>query len=163
MSATAETTREQEIAAEEMAAHLANAPETWQVVKDWERVWQVRRIDGAVITTCKTRREAQAETAGGFYFDLWHKQLRWMRGERVHPWKPYAEHLAEAVRREGWQRQLAAIQAAGYERVWLDDSAPCSGGGHELPAERPAWGNGDGRLWCRAHLLAAQEHQPATA
>lgn len=157
--------RADEIAAAETAEHLANGPETWQVVKAAERCWQVRRTDGAVITTCKTQKAARAETAGGFYVNLWHKRARWMRGEPMHPWKPYAECVAEKVRNEQAQALFASFRAAGYKRAFLDErdaGKRCCGGLELLDEHSGAWEDGNGWLWCRMHLTELLT-EPATA
>ena len=140
--------------------HAANPPGTWQAVKAAERIWHLRTASGTTLDTFRTRRDAEQARTSGHSFDLWHKLTRWHQGHTPAGWKTYAEVCAERERNEAAQAQFRAIRAAGYTDTYLDDPAPCAAGGHELPTERPAWGNGDGRLWCRAHLAG---HLTATA
>lgn len=70
-------------------AHADNPPETWQVVKISTHAWALADKSGHLFQATATRREAQALTMSGFYFDLWHDEARWYAGESVPGWKPY--------------------------------------------------------------------------
>jgi hypothetical protein len=71
--------------AEGLRYHLANGPETWTVRKACERCWHVVNGAGDVVTSAKTRREAQADLTSGPYFRIWHDADAWYRGTSRDP------------------------------------------------------------------------------
>ncbi len=98
--------------------HAANPPETWEVVKAAERCWHLRRRgDEYPMQSFKTKHEAEQAKVSGHHVRLYNDEARWMAGETVHPWKPYAQVVAERQRQQEWNRTRAAQrETAGLER-----------------------------------------------
>jgi hypothetical protein len=72
--------------------HDANPPESWHVVKAADRVWHLRQGDEPnPLESFTTKHAAEEAKRSGFLFDLYAREGRWMAGENVHPYKPYAE------------------------------------------------------------------------
>lgn len=92
--------------------HEANGPDAWRVVKVAERCWHLVDANGAVIQSCPTKRQAEADKVSGFHVRLWSDTLRHMRGENVRGWKPYAQVVAEREANDRWQAQRAAEKAS---------------------------------------------------
>lgn len=91
--------------------HATNAPETWEVRKGAERVWQLVDRQGTVLDARKTRREAVELLTSGFVFDLYQREGRWYAGEKISGWKPWAQVKAERERTAEWRRRKAALLA----------------------------------------------------
>ena len=71
--------------------HAANGPDTWQIVRAGERCWHVTDARGNTISYHATRRDAEAEIAGGFTRQLYDDEARWYAGAPVRNWRPWAE------------------------------------------------------------------------
>ena len=79
--------------------HADNPPETWVVVKYAERSWGITMKDGQDLgNRDKTRREAEEDRTTGFLATLYHQETRWMAGEKIPLWRPYADVVAERQR-----------------------------------------------------------------
>jgi hypothetical protein len=88
--------------------HDADPPEGWTVRKAGERLWQLCDKDGGVLQSTKTKKEAEALKTSGFFFNLYHDEGRWFRGEAIHGWKPYAVCKAEREAQETRNKARAA-------------------------------------------------------
>jgi hypothetical protein len=78
--------------------HAANPPGTWQVVKDWERVWHLNTAAGVTLGSFKTKRDAEEHKRTGFYVDLYAKEGRWYAGKTPAGYRSWAEVKAERER-----------------------------------------------------------------
>lgn len=65
--------------------HFANGPETWFVRKACDRLWHTVNGAGDVVTSSKTKREAQETLTGGTYYRIWHERDEWYRGTSRDP------------------------------------------------------------------------------
>lgn len=71
--------------------HAANPPESWEVVKIYERTWELRPAGATYpLQTFGTRYEAEAAREVGWLVDIYEKERRWYAGEPVAQWRPYA-------------------------------------------------------------------------
>jgi len=72
--------------------HAANPPETWEVVKAayGTNPWRLM-VCGHTLESFKTKKEALAARATGFYARLYEKELHWYAGGSVPGWRAYAE------------------------------------------------------------------------
>jgi hypothetical protein len=82
--------------------HDADPPDGWVVEKRGDK-WAVLTKTGVLVSE-KTKKAATAHKTGGPFFDLYQKEGRWFRGERVEGWKPYSVIVEERHRRQEWQR-----------------------------------------------------------
>lgn len=71
--------------------HPANPPESWTVTKVAERAWQLRTAAGDVLEQVPTRHEAEALKTSGHLVRLYRDEARWMAGETVANWRPFAD------------------------------------------------------------------------
>lgn len=69
--------------------HAANPPSTWRVVKAGPRLWNLVDQNDDVISSHRTKREAEEDKVSGPAVSLYEKEGRWYRGETVVGWKPY--------------------------------------------------------------------------
>jgi hypothetical protein len=69
------------------------------------RSWNLNSSLGGTINSYPSRRAAEAARESGPFVTLWEQEGRWMRGEAVPGWRPYAEVLAE--RAAGWMPGVA--------------------------------------------------------
>jgi hypothetical protein len=100
-----------------LADHDADPPSAWQVVKAGSRRWHLNSSLGATISSYPTRQAAKADQESGPFVTLWEQEGRWMRGEPIPGWRPYAKVLVE--------REAAA--AALRERAARADGRPGDG------------------------------------
>lgn len=77
--------------------HAANPPETWKVVKMADRFWALQVSSGGTLNTFPTKAKAEADRVDGPLVKLYNDEGRWMAGEQVNGWRPYAE-LAGSMR-----------------------------------------------------------------
>ena len=91
--------------------HAANAPETWEVRKAGDRLWQLVTTDGTVINTYGTKKHA-TESIDLVWRTIYDRETRWYAGEQIDQWKPWATVKAE---REATVRRLAERGRVGIE------------------------------------------------
>lgn len=81
--------------------HAANPPETWQVVKDGDRLWKIQTATGTTINTYGTKTHA-VEAIETVWRPIYERETRWYAGEQIAGWKSWesvkAEHAATARR-----------------------------------------------------------------
>jgi hypothetical protein len=95
-----------------LADHDADPPAAWQVVKAGSRNWHLNSSLGATIGSYQTRQAAEAGRESGPFVTLWEQEGRWMRGEAIPGWRPYATVLAEREAAAG-RRERAARTGGG--------------------------------------------------
>jgi hypothetical protein len=69
--------------------HAADPPSGWTVRKVG-RNWHLLARSGGTLDIFPTKREAEAGRSSGRVFNLYEKEGRWMRGEPIPGWRPYA-------------------------------------------------------------------------
>ena len=99
-----------------LADHDADPPAAWQVAKVADRAWHLDSSLGHTLGTYPTRKAAEADKETGPLVTLWEKEGRWMRGEPIAGWRPYAEVQAASERTAARQLNRAGEQtpAAGF-------------------------------------------------
>ena len=93
--------------------HADNPPETWEVRKAGDRLWEVVTKDGIVITTRATRTHAKQATTEGTYVEQYARDGRWYAGETPTGWKSWEQCRAEqeAVLRRQAERGRSGLAA----------------------------------------------------
>jgi hypothetical protein len=105
---------------ETLADHDADPPTVWQVEKAAERCWHLNSSRGGTIGSYPTKKAAEADKVSGPHVALWEKEGRWMRGETVPGWRPYAEVERDRDRRK-------ARLEARYRRHAIKFTLDCAG------------------------------------
>jgi hypothetical protein len=96
-----------------LADHDADPPSVWQVVKVADRCWHLDSSLGGTIGSYTARKAAEAGRETGPWVGLWEKEGRWMRGEPVPGWRPYAEVKAQRGLAKKRRRERRARDGAG--------------------------------------------------
>lgn len=149
------------------AAHAANPPESWQVVKLSERRWALATKDavdpvrnaGERLDTFKTKREAEEAKVSGFMAKLWAKESHWYAGTNVPGWKPWAELEAKQASRMTPKRAPIIAGMPGDSFTINPTPAAAERAGFDARANRALRGTATGEsmaAWGQRYLREAR-------
>jgi hypothetical protein len=129
-----------------LADHDADPPSAWQVNKVADRAWHLDSSLGHTLGTYPTRKAAEADKETGPLVALWENEGRWMRGEPVAGWRPYAEVQAESERIAA--RRLSRATGPAPAARFPDEAAPgaAQGGSRRFEVTRVPEREGYDRL-----------------